>query len=69
MYLYYVMKNSTANTKGSVKTDRKDFLKRTATDTVVSFKLEGIIISFNEAYKMAEATASKLEREGRLTLA
>jgi hypothetical protein len=57
------MKSSTANKKGSVKTDRKDFLERTAMDTVVSFKLEGIIISFNEAYEMAEAAASKFERE------
>jgi len=58
------MKNSAVHTK--VKTDRKDFLKRTALDTVVSFKLEGIIIPFEEAYKMAEAAASKFEKEGRL---
>jgi hypothetical protein len=63
------MKNTNSHQKGSVKTDRKDFLKRTAMDTVVSFKLEGIIISFEEAYKMAEAAASKFEKEGRLTLA
>lgn len=63
------MKNSTANIKVLAKTNRKDFLKRTAMDTVVSFKLEGIIISFNEAYKMAEAAVSKFEKEGRLILA
>lgn len=63
------MKNSKADIHALIKTDRKDFLKRTAMDTVVSFKLEGIIISFNEAYKMAEAAASKFEKEGRLNLA
>jgi hypothetical protein len=63
------MKNASSYQKVSVKVNRKDFLKRTAMDTVVSFKLEGIIITFEEAYKMAEAAASKFEKEGRLTLA
>ncbi len=57
------MKNSITHKAISFKTDRKHFLKRTAMDTVVSFKLEGIIISFDEAYKMAESAASKFEKE------
>ena len=34
------MKNSKADIHRLIKTDRKDFLKRTDMDTVVSFKLE-----------------------------
>jgi hypothetical protein len=63
------MNNSTYHQKVPARVNRKDFLKRTAIDTVVSFKLEGIIITFEEAYKMAESAASKFEKEGRLTLA
>ena len=42
---------------------------RIALDTVASFKLEGMDISVEEAYKMAEEEALKAEKEGRLILA
>lgn len=41
---------------------------RTAKDTVVSFSLEGIKITLEEAYEMAKKAVSKAEKEGRLRI-
>lgn len=63
------MKRRETHNNGRSIRNREAFLMRTAKDTVVSFKLEGIVITLEEAYKMAEEAAAKAEKEGRLVLA
>lgn len=65
VYCSYVKNRVTHKTRRG----REAFLMRTAKDTVVSFQLEGITITLEEAFKMAEDAASKAEKEGRLVLA
>lgn len=49
--------------------DRKAFIARTVKDTVVSFKLEGIDLTEEEAYEMAEEAVVKAEKAGQLVFA
>lgn len=56
--------------KGSVSQleDREKMLRNVAKDTVVSFKLEGIIISFEEAYKMVLEADTKAQEDSLLAV-
>lgn len=55
----------TYNKKSRTK-ERDVLLRRIARDTVVSFKLEGIVITIEEAYKMAKDADSNLQKETQL---
>jgi hypothetical protein len=62
------MKSSVKHKRKGTNNSRDSFILRTAKDTVVSFSLEGIKISLEDAIEMAKKAVAKVEKEGKLTL-
>lgn len=62
------MKNTVIKNTISHSEDREKMLRMIAKDTVVSFKLEGIVLSFEEAYKMVLEADSKAQEDSLLAV-
>lgn len=55
------------NSNNHIPKTKKKFLEKIAKDTVSSFKLEGIIITLEEAYQMAIKISASLEKDKKST--